>query len=467
MSNVIQYRDVDTEFNPIRPITDAIRGAYCAGYSAFPALYNGSPGGDAATWAANQARNDFICAPTPSPLPPSPAPIAEGGQCAGVGYRIFGSVNFNVNGGSSSTNPIDLGGVVGAIQLGGLQEDGFGWYVRVTINITPSNPSGVSANAYLLLKPSNPQVFYEFEGYSLQIQRLDGQPDNCGNMKPDYPDLRLPPGRRITDNVDIPVRPGLNINLPVTIEQVNINNAVNVNVDVGGIGINFDFGGITVELPPGIGIPGFPDVLDGLDVITDGVGDLIDTVTDITDLVNSLNQTKLEFEAITIEIPDCDGENVVVREVPVKVLRDNKGNSQRELYQAIASQIRRLRTQGLIDCEVDVPAFEIISPETVEPGEVVYSTVQIPPTRGYLIEIVNFDAKELRTYKLAGERDVEAGFGNACIVNEDYSTRGDIIFMRTRRLFIDARDVDTPHRVRVSLKPGVLFRVVNLGYKKR
>lgn len=467
MSSQITYRDIDTEFNPIKPVTDAIRGAYCAGYSAFPAFYNGSPGGSAAQYAINQAQNDAICQNAPTPLPLPPAPIADGGQCPGVLYNLSGSVTFKINGGQSQTSPFDGGSVGGAIQIGGVQEDGIGWFITITSNITPANPQGITGKGYLLSKPPNPNVFYEFEGYNVQLTRLDGQADNCGNMKPDYRDIRPPNGNQVTTNVDININPQLTVNVPVIIAPRLTVIAPVLVVNVGGVEAYFDAGGVNINFPGSNVFPGGGGGNVDLKPVLDQTTQLLRDVDDVTDIVNDIYNARLFFEDDTVAVAGCSDDGVVERFIPVKVLRDENGNSQRDLFDTLFAEIFLLRTQGLIDCEESFDPVEISPPTTVGFNDVLYTAVQEPPTIGYLVEITNFEAKELRTYKLAGDEDLEAGFGNVVLVNSDYSTRGDLVFMRTRRLYIDARDVDVPHRVRVSLKPGITFRIVNLGYRKR
>lgn len=458
----------DSKYDAGKAIVGAAQGAYCQGYRTFPAFYNGSLFGDTPISPIARGLNDAICGNDPGGLPPAPEPIATGGQCEGVLYNVTSTTQFKINGGATQTTAGDLGNVFGAIQLSGINEDGTGWYVNFTSNITQSNPQGITAKAYMLLKPiNNPNIFYEFVGYTITITRVDGQPDNCGNMKPDYRDVR-PPGNGLGINLDATINFSPELSVPVDVNITNnvVNNNLEVNVDLGGIDVNFDLGGANVNFPNGNGFPGSGGATD-LTPVLNQTTQILRDVDDIYDVVNDIFNNRLFFEDDTIIVAGCGDDGVTQVQVPVKVLRDENGNSNRTWIDILAAEIFQLRTQGIIDCAEEFDPVEISPPTIVETGDVLYTALQQPPTIGYLIEILAFDPAEIRTYKLGGDEDLEAGFGNVALSTSSFATIGDLTFMRTRRLFLPATSVTVPHYVRISLKPGITFRVVNLGYRKR
>lgn len=215
-------------------IQDAVRNAYCQAAGTSEALndainkFNPIP-------TANPARaaRGLICNnPTP---PPVPQPPFQGGQCAGVGYRIQGTHNAR---NASNQQPISGAFSVGRIgpitSVSGETVDNNGFKTSFVLVTSASGTERVDSLGGC--------EFVSVTG--LTITRLDGQPDNCGSPNPTpapFPTGGLPvniPPVEYTDN-----NGGIVITVPTAVilpPIVNVKGEVNVPVNITIEGITFE-----------------------------------------------------------------------------------------------------------------------------------------------------------------------------------------------------------------------------------
>lgn len=191
---------------------------------------------------------DEMCTPRAAPVdPPGAPPPFRGGQCQGVNYTVSGRYRDSLGNIQSFSSP----GLAGAI--GGL----------TFVNDGPPP----NTQAYAVIRGVGPPfrvTGYDVpggltEGRITSVVPTGGGPDNCGD-----PPLVYPPS---TNDVNLWVKPNVSISVPVNVSPVfapvlvrptlnvgPVNIRPTVSVDVGGITVNFDFGGITFESNVNIGV---------------------------------------------------------------------------------------------------------------------------------------------------------------------------------------------------------------------
>jgi len=173
------------------------------------------------------------------PIPADGAPVYpdqqfEGGQCAGVNYRVDyerGSSGSPLSTFASYPGPI--GNVTGPIPSG----SGYVWRSTYGPSATPWNLHFSFSTADQIARITS-------------VSRTDGAPDTCGDPPPVFPPGTPTPNPPNPPSVDVEIDlPGIG---PVTVALTPIvgivyvdanaefNVPVTVNVDVGGIDVNFD-----------------------------------------------------------------------------------------------------------------------------------------------------------------------------------------------------------------------------------
>lgn len=197
-----------------------------------------------------------LCAPR-GKTPPPPARPFEGGQCEKL-YRRIGTLTDALG-----SRPIDRGTGFGKFSnfRSTTINDGFGerrgWFVDQGVG-TPNQELGIA------LAESTRLSEFPSPTYSFQPVTVDGSSDNCGSLPPVYPDVTPPPAAY---DRNVPVdAPGRSVNVPVTIIPVifppgAIQFRPEFNVDVGGVNVNFDLGGVSFSVgkpaPSQPRLPGF------------------------------------------------------------------------------------------------------------------------------------------------------------------------------------------------------------------
>lgn len=448
-------------YNVGKNLANAARTAYCSLYRQYPYYTTGTfadvPGQIA------KGLNDTIC--NDQSPPPDPSPPVTGGQCTGVVYTLSTTVHYEaffngISQGMQTQNGSQ--GVSGAIRELHYAIEGTKVYARfIEAYGTPTYPLGVQQQSLLLeQQPPNPLVYNRFVSVDFSLTRNDGQADNCGNPPPDWKDRTTPPPSLIDDvNINVNITPTLVVNVPVTINNFITNNNSRPTVIIKNPSIKFEFGsnGVTTNYPGGGG--GIVDLTPVLNATTQIQRDLVD----VSGTVQDIYDTRLRFIDNNVPIAVCTDGEASESQVTVKVLSDGNGNSLSSYQDNLFAQLYLLRTEGQIICFPQSNATVILEGSTVPGAGVLYSDIQQPPSIGYLLEILTYDINRLRTYTLYGN-DSEFGFGNIALTSSNNAVIGDFTRVFTTKTFIPALDVKFPHKIRVSLKKGITFRVVDLGY---
>jgi len=189
-----------------------------------------------------------FCPTPPAGEIPGPGFQAQGGQCAGVRYRVSASVRISNTAPPTAANYVTstqnnifgqfYGPIAPRIQ-GAIAQ----FTYRTSTGVLQTYGLGSSAT-------SGPDNFYPPQFLSFSVERVDGQPDNCGDPPPvpppgvPNPNPPNPPGTDVT--IDLPdIGPVVVSFTPVVgiayiDADAEFNVPVTVNVDVGGQDINFD-----------------------------------------------------------------------------------------------------------------------------------------------------------------------------------------------------------------------------------
>lgn len=214
---------------------------------------------------------DDLCAPI-APLPPPPQQQFGGGQCEDVRYNVSFTATLRgeaVNGVYPSPRNVSytaaLWGKVGSFTLAGYEERQSGpftyrGYSRIECICKGDGglPNSGYGPATILGSSGN-----EIQSFSIgSVSRVDGQADSCGSRQPSYPPTSPDPND-YTRIFPIPQPDGSTKNTSVTIIPtfapiIGIFRP-EINVDVGGINVNFSLGGFTlsptIEIPVGADLP--------------------------------------------------------------------------------------------------------------------------------------------------------------------------------------------------------------------
>ena len=251
-----QWSDLEGTPNPNSPNSwlqetiDVARDAACEYYSEGP----GSAAGSALSYVGLGAIDSLwrrICRPG-APQPPPPRLPNEGGQCPVV-YSVIHRVGTQ----SGGLFPAGTTNLRGPVKFG-----------RGPSNAGDQQVWGIfHAEGFLFLISTG--INETVIGGIQSVSRLDGQPDSCGNPAPELPqsrDLREPPRQR--PPVLLPPAPGLPripippivippIRPPVSLPSfppipgvpfLPIPWKPEINVDVGGVQVTFDLGGVTFNV---------------------------------------------------------------------------------------------------------------------------------------------------------------------------------------------------------------------------
>jgi hypothetical protein len=149
------------------------------------------------------------------------------------------------------------------------------------------------------------------------IVRTDGQPDNCGNRPPGFPDSSIPPDRG-SGNVTINNNDGTSINIPIVYAPITptLNITPSFAFNLGGLDFNFNLGGVTISnplapndpinrdfLPPGSG-----DVINN---IGGDVTNLGDSITNLGDTINNINDVVNDIKEAPCECPEFNPDEII------------------------------------------------------------------------------------------------------------------------------------------------------------
>lgn len=171
------------------------------------------------------------------PLPPPPTIPFVGGQCGCVLY----DVQFRFN-----TGETDNGVVYG--QIGGaravIREVSPNYYSgRFECFCRGTTLTGCLPEQQWVLIGSSPGVSPNTTFNIVSVSRVDGRPDNCGNIPPSYPPSTIPPSR-LQGSITNIYNDGSSFTLPIV--YAPITGSIPIKFDVGGVPFKFDFGGLTI-----------------------------------------------------------------------------------------------------------------------------------------------------------------------------------------------------------------------------
>lgn len=259
----------------------------CALYAQYPAALM-PPGGSA--FARGVWNN--LCSGRGTALPVPPPVSFTGGQCDGVPY----DVEYRI---SSASEPFRDHTAASAHYgpIGGgraLVTEQYPNYFNALFQVLSRGRLNVG------LKPAQDweQVGFQPGAPSdmklrvTKVTRTDGQPDNCGNLGSSDPNTPLPPGAG-SGSITGTYQDGGVYVIPVVLKP---SVDVNVNVDVGGVTLKFDAGGVTF----GNGSDVSGSLSDILDAVNEGVAQIIDGQCACADIPD-------ENSYDTDIVPDEDG----------------------------------------------------------------------------------------------------------------------------------------------------------------
>lgn len=188
-----------------------------------------------------------LCSQRPAGLPPPPPPpLYLGGQCPGVAYRVIYTSQTTAQhpsgAGYTTTRQVDAPGPITNFTYA-YRSDGVGY--RAELDYQNGH--------YLFPQDGGGNGWRELQ--SVSVTRIDGQPDNCGNIPtPVVRPIVLPPEQRTT-NINITNNDGSNISLPVSLSfpsaSVDFNLSVPMTINLGGFNFHLNLDGWHFGLPGG------------------------------------------------------------------------------------------------------------------------------------------------------------------------------------------------------------------------
>lgn len=200
-------------------------------------------------------------------LPPAPAPPFTGGQCESAVYGIQYQTAVIQNGTFSSwsaTSNYTSVQIVGAVKEAQMYANNvavpFEHWSWQGAGVPPTFGDRTRPYKIVLVDSVGTKTANLSAGASgvkfVKFYRIDGQPDDCGDLPTTYPPSNppLPPTKSISIDVDadttidVPIEVVLNangtFNFPFTFKVGDLNNTFYVKLDLGGFEFNYD-----VDLP--------------------------------------------------------------------------------------------------------------------------------------------------------------------------------------------------------------------------
>lgn len=297
---------------------------------------------------------------------------------------------------------------------------------------------------------------------NLTVEPFDGGEDYCGDPPGSFPiEPDAPEGNSTTVNVTFSF-PGTTINVPVTVfaptANFNLNFDAIAKVDLGGINFSIDFGGGTVGSdPPSDGLP--PDVTENINNINNVV---VDISNDITNIENDIEEIKNR------ECPDpCNIDPILQAISELRSFVD----VQTDEIDAYLKWIGNVLKQTIYRIEI---AEE--TPQTILQGTMTFDEsvryVSIPQNAALIYILIEGDIPpSVRAYKLDGNaEEIEIGIGNVSIYRQSTDiakgSEYDLKILFSKRNFVPIPEhIRGAVQLRLSLKPGVQFRVIDSGLR--
>ena len=233
------YQSGQNVGNFLAGVADKAADFACDLYQGFPGAIIRSPIG-----AFNRGLMDSLCGPR-NKLPPPPGPQTPGGQCVCEQYLVQWSFSDPEDGRVGTGEVTVLGPVRGVRtedSVGGQRKT---WILLSTDCDASGNSIGIKDGDILFDGSAGSTVTVT------SVTKVDGSADNCGDASnswnPNLPDV-IPDDRKSGD-VIINNNDGTSVNLPIVL--IGSGNVINFNpefkVDVGGIEVTFDVGGVSFD----------------------------------------------------------------------------------------------------------------------------------------------------------------------------------------------------------------------------
>lgn len=236
---------------------NAARRGVCRAFRKAPAAIVGSPLDNPAA-RAWQGLAERLCNPLPEPLPEPSDPV-PGGQCVGRSYQVVYRSKNSPSDPWITSSPFERSGGIGGIVLKRSSETAMA--ITLIHSVGVGGGSGVEETLGFVSGESGTLGSAEL----LSVTPVDGLPDNCGDVPPNYPIQPADAGDLDYED-DIPMG-GKIVKLPVTINPVKVDVGIQVkpefNVNIGGIQVNLEITGAKITISPTLNInPVLPPALD-------------------------------------------------------------------------------------------------------------------------------------------------------------------------------------------------------------
>ena len=278
---------------------NAARRGVCRAFKKAPAAFVGGPLDNpvAQAWDGLARR---LCDPI-NETPDDASDPVPGGQCKDVLYSVEWRSRNQPSDPWSSPTTISRYGPIGGIYLDRVSDTAMAITLKSGGSSLPTSPTEEVLG--FVSGGSGTQGSAEILG----VSRLDGQPDNCGDVPPNYPQQPLQPSD--LDYDDTLQAGGKPTRVPISIKPVEVAVGIQIkpefNINVGGIQVSLDITGAKINISPtfnyGVTLapkfdlrdprpaPVFPtpspeqgqkDILDGLDGVKDKLDEVGEDVND-------------------------------------------------------------------------------------------------------------------------------------------------------------------------------------------
>lgn len=199
--------------------------------------------------------NDKLCGSSP-PLPPPDNPAVPGGKCQCVLYKVYYTGRFA--NGISFSGDVTVRGAISRASYYTLPNGALAFGFRhFNGDCTAQETFNVISN-FTAEDVTDRGLFGRID----LIERVDGQPDTCGDQPPTYKPT-LPTVPDVNRVIPIIIAPNVNIFTPITLIRPNINLNFNPNFNFNlqpifnfpdiGINLGFNIGGVNINNSINIG----------------------------------------------------------------------------------------------------------------------------------------------------------------------------------------------------------------------
>lgn len=266
--------------NYLAKSADAAANFACSLYKAYPGAVIGNP-----AYSALRGLYDSLCSGRPSGLPAPPSSPFNGGQCNCVGYYVSYSIT---NSAGTNTFQAYLVGKIGGILKEPNNNVNAPWRYSITYYpCSGGQPTGQVGKLGIYTGGAQDNVIIT------GVSRADGQADNCGNPPVQYPNV-IPPSGYTNGTGNITYNDGASLTVPLVFAPIVTDVELNprFNVDVGGIKLQFDLGGVKFDLGNGNSDPALPpdrfnDQADNYGRLSGQIQDVRNVENDILDKINT------------------------------------------------------------------------------------------------------------------------------------------------------------------------------------